>query len=58
MKLVIFGIDGTLCDFNNIDDTCFIQAFKDIFDIDITETNWDSYEHVTDTGITNRIFNE
>ncbi|MEO8514839.1 MAG: HAD family hydrolase [Ignavibacteria bacterium] len=48
MKLIIFDIDGTLCHSKYIDDKCYINAFKKALNIDIENTNWDSYKHVTD----------
>lgn len=58
MKLIIFDIDGTLCDPYNADDKCYFHAFKDVLGINISDTNWDSYEHVTDSGIAYQIFKE
>jgi phosphoglycolate phosphatase-like HAD superfamily hydrolase len=58
MKLIIFDIDGTLCDSDNIDDICFIQSFKDVLGVDIEDTNWDNYENITDSGITFQLFKE
>lgn len=48
MKLIIFDIDGTLCHSKYVDDKCYINAFKKILNINIENTNWDSYKHVTD----------
>lgn len=52
MKLVIFDIDGTLCYSQSADDKCFINAFKKAANIDVKNTNWDSYEHATEYSIT------
>lgn len=48
MKLIIFDIDGTLCHSKYVDDKCYINAFKKTLNINIENTNWDSYKHVTD----------
>ncbi len=48
MKLIIFDIDGTLCHSRYVDDKCYINAFKKTLNIDIENTDWDSYKHVTD----------
>lgn len=52
MKLVIFDIDGTLCYSQTADDLCFITAFKKAANIDVKNTDWDSYEHATEYSIT------
>lgn len=52
MKLVIFDIDGTLCYSQKADDICFISAFRKAADINIENTDWDSYEHATEYSIT------
>lgn len=56
MDLVIFDIDGTLVDSVQTDDQCFIEAFQCLHNIDLSQTDWDDFEHVTDLGLTNEIF--
>ena len=56
MKLLIFDIDGTILDSVNADDKCFIQTFKDLYQIDLTNADWNDFTNVTDTGLTNEIF--
>jgi len=58
MKLIIFDIDGTLCHSRYIDDKCYIQAFKRTLDIDVSNTDWNSYKHVTDLYVTKQIIFE
>lgn len=58
MKLIIFDIDGTLCHSRYIDDKCFIQAFKRALDMDISNTDWNTYKHVTDLYVTKQIILE
>ena len=58
MKLVIFDIDGTLTQTNKVDSECFVKAFKDVFSINILNTDWTNYTHVTDSGITTQLFQE
>lgn len=48
MKLIIFDIDGTLCHSKYVDDKCYINAFQKTLNINIENTDWDSYKHVTD----------
>ncbi len=55
MKLIIFDIDGTLCHSRFIDDKCYIQAFKNALCIDIKNTDWNTYKHVTDYYVTFQI---
>ncbi len=58
MKLIIFDIDGTLTDSKAIDDACFVETFKEVFDMDIGELNWSKFKNVTDTSITTEILSE
>lgn len=55
MKLAIFDIDQTLTKTDDVDSQCFVQAFAD-FGIKDINTNWASYGHTTDSGITLQIF--
>lgn len=56
MYLVIFDIDGTILDSVKTDDECFVQTFKNLFNINLSEANWTEYKNVTDLGLTNEIF--
>jgi len=56
MKLIIFDIDGTILDSVNADDKCYIQTLKDLFQIDLTNVDWNDFTNVTDTGLTIEIF--
>jgi len=56
MKLIIFDIDGTILDSVNADDKCFIQTFNDLFQIDLTNADWNDFTNVTDAGLVNEIF--
>ncbi|NNF32714.1 MAG: HAD family hydrolase, partial [Saprospiraceae bacterium] len=47
MKTIIFDIDGTLTDTKEVDDKCFIQAFHNVFDMDIRSQNWSAFKNVT-----------
>lgn len=56
MPLIIFDIDGTISDSVDIDDRCFLQTFKDLYNIDLRETDWSGYSNVTDWGLSREIF--
>lgn len=58
MKLAIFDIDGTLTNTNDVDNECFVKAFADAHAITNINTNWNTYPHTTDSGITEHIFKE
>ena len=55
MKAVIFDIDGTLTDTIKVDDYCFIEAFRNVFGIDLTDQDWSVFKNVTDWGITEEV---
>lgn len=58
MNLVIFDFDGTLTRTNEIDNSCYVDAFADSHKIFGIETDWAKYENVTDSGIAAEIFTE
>ncbi|MDJ0635805.1 MAG: HAD hydrolase-like protein [Xenococcaceae cyanobacterium MO_188.B29] len=56
MKLAIFDIDGTLVNTNEIDTICFLDAFTQEFGISDVNSNWSEYSAVTDSAISQQIF--
>ena len=50
LHLVMFDIDGTLVDSSQFEDDCFEKATRTVLGGGIN-TNWASYEHVSDEGI-------
>ena len=58
MKLAIFDIDGTLTNTNSVDNECFIKALSEAHAITEINTDWATYPHTTDSGITLQIFQE
>jgi beta-phosphoglucomutase-like phosphatase (HAD superfamily) len=58
MNLAIFDIDGTLTNTNSVDDGCFVKALSEAHAITDINTDWASYAHTTDSGITAQIFHE
>ena len=55
MKLVIFDIDGTLTQTNQVDSGCFIEAIKEVLGVQEFETDWSRYQYVTDSGVAQEI---
>jgi phosphoglycolate phosphatase-like HAD superfamily hydrolase len=58
VKLAIFDIDGTLTNTNNVDNECFVKALAEAHAITKIDTDWSTYPHTTDSGITLHIFQE
>ncbi len=50
--LVMFDIDGTLLNSGAIDDRCYIETAKAQFSANEINADWNSYPHVTNSGIT------
>ena len=57
-KLAIFDVDGTLLHSNATDEACFVSAFAEALGIAAIDTNWLAYQHTTDSGITEQVFEE
>ena len=53
--LVIFDIDGTLTDSDNLHGFCFIRALADVFDIRGISTEVGHYVNITDAGIMDEV---
>ena len=53
----MFDIDGTLVESNVFDSECFQAAIQDVLDT-LFDTNWDKYNHVTDSGILSQIIDD
>jgi phosphoglycolate phosphatase-like HAD superfamily hydrolase len=56
MKLVMFDIDGTLTQTYQADETCFVQALRQVFGFTDINTDWASYPHCSDSGILEVLF--
>ena len=50
MNLVMFDIDGTLTNTNDVDNTCFVKALSEVLGIEAVDTDWTTYKNVTDQG--------
>jgi phosphoglycolate phosphatase-like HAD superfamily hydrolase len=51
MQLVMFDIDGTLTESNDLDNQSYLQALSEVFDFSEVSSDWMSYSHVTDACI-------
>ncbi len=49
--VLIFDLDGTLIKSNAFDDDCYQQALKEVLGHSDFNSNWETYQHVTDTGL-------
>ncbi|MGM0554991.1 MAG: HAD family hydrolase [Myxococcota bacterium] len=58
MRLVIFDIDGTLTQSNEIDARCFLTVLGRYVDIDDTTVDWNDFEHVTDQGVAGELLSK
>ncbi len=54
-RLLLFDVDGTLTDTVPVDDRCFIQPFRDCYDLNLADTDWHNYTRVTDTGLATEV---
>lgn len=51
MHLLIFDIDGTLCDTNYVDELCLVNAAHKVLQVQNISSDWSTYKHSTDSGI-------
>lgn len=49
--LVIFDVDGTLCDTSSVDDECFCATAATLLGVPLGSASWEGSPHVTDSGI-------
>lgn len=57
MHLVMFDIDGTLVGSYDLDSICFVDAVRDVLGVRIN-SDWSTYQQVTDSGILSQIMDE
>lgn len=55
MHLVMFDIDGTLTQTDDVDAACFAQAIRDVLNLPHIDCDWSRYQYVTDSGIATEI---
>lgn len=51
MQLILFDIDGTLTQSNELDNRAFLETLADLFGFTAVSTDWLAYSHVTDACI-------
>lgn len=49
--LVIFDVDGTLCDTVGVDDQCFCVAASAMLGLEVELSTWEGSPHISDLGI-------
>lgn len=57
-SLIVFDIDGTLTDTNEVDGLSFSKAMSTVFGVHEITTDWADYEHTTDSGILRQLLRE
>src|ERR1700730_15708480 len=55
MNLVMFDIDGTLTQSDDVDSDCYAQAAADVLNLPQVDRDWSLYQNVTDSGIATEI---
>lgn len=58
MNLIIFDIDGTLTNTSRVDADCFVRTYASLLDVHDLDIHWNSFPHVTDSGITQYVFHQ
>jgi phosphoglycolate phosphatase-like HAD superfamily hydrolase len=56
VNLVVFDLDGTLTRTLAVDGDCYLQAFDTSLGIKDVNDTWSEYEHVTDLGVMQDVF--
>jgi beta-phosphoglucomutase-like phosphatase (HAD superfamily) len=52
----MFDIDGTLTQTFAVDADCFVRALTEVSGFEAISTDWASYQHTTDSGILNEVY--
>jgi len=55
-NLVLFDIDGTLANSNEVDAICYVRSVQEEFELEKIDDRWETYKHATDSGIFEEIF--
>ena len=57
MHLVMFDIDGTLVDSAGFDTALYVEAVRSVLNLEIS-SDWNTYEHVSDSGILEEVLRD
>ncbi len=58
MDLVMFDVDGTLCQTNGADERCYVRALLELASGYQVNEDWSRYKNVTEPGIASEIIEE
>lgn len=58
MNLALFDIDGTLVQYAKTWDSCYLQAFRELFGFKDLIVKWTEYKYSIDSGIMEEIFEQ
>lgn len=56
--LIIFDVDGTLCDTEEVDGRCYVEAIQSVTGLSVASTDWSRYPEVTSSAITQHLLSE
>lgn len=56
MNLIVFDIDGTLTQTNQVDDCCLLNAFAEERNWSLSKLAWSDFPHATDSCVFEEIF--
>lgn len=54
--LLVFDIDGTLCDTKTVGDNCFINTFEAMYNCNLGKIQWEYFTNVTDAALYHDLF--
>lgn len=56
MKLLIFDIDGTLTNTNQVDNESFVATFEERYAVKLGKVDWKNFQNVTDSALFHDIY--
>ena len=56
MEAIIFDIDGTLTETNEVDTTCYLRAARELLAVTTIDPDWNNYPHATDPGVLEELY--
>ena len=57
-KIIIFDIDGTICDTQQVEGRCFEQAIKEVCGVSLETLDWTQYDEPTSSGVVRSILGD